>query len=50
MGMLLDGISGREVSKQLGVNQGVLYRWKAEKLEQIEAMASAVALSPKGQL
>lgn len=47
--MLLDGVSGREVSEQLGVNQGLLYRWKAEQLERMEACAGSGEPSPKAQ-
>jgi transposase len=49
VGMLLDGVSGREVSEQLGVNQGLLYRWKTEQLERMEASTGAGEPSPKAQ-
>ncbi len=49
VGMLLDGVSGREVSEQLGVNQGLLYRWKSEQLDRMEAASKPGEPNPKEQ-
>jgi len=34
--MVVDGLSGVEVSKKLGVNDSVIYRWKKEHLNEME--------------
>jgi transposase len=35
--LIIDGRSAPEVSEQLGVKTGLLYRWKREHLEELEA-------------
>ena len=37
--MVVDGLSGVEVSKKLGVNDSVIYRWKKEQLNEMEGVA-----------
>lgn len=34
--MIMDGLSVAEVSKKLGVEPNLLYRWKREQLEEME--------------
>lgn len=43
----MDGTPVKEVSQQLGVPEGVLYRWKQKHLEQLEADAPEGVQSPK---
>lgn len=45
--ILIDGTPVKEVSKQLGVPEGVLYSWKQKHLEQLEEDAPEGAQSPK---
>ena len=42
--LIIDGLGAPEVSEKLGVNTGLLYRWKGEQLKQMEATEP----SPKG--
>ena len=49
VGMLLDGATAAEVSEQLGVNPGLLYRWKSEQLDRMEAGAKPGEPNPKEQ-
>ena len=35
--MIIEGLSGSEVSEKLGVNSNMLYRWKSHHLEELEA-------------
>ena len=34
--MIIEGLSGSEVSEKLGVNTNMLYRWKSEHLKELE--------------
>lgn len=34
--MIIEGLSGSEVSEKLGINSNLLYRWKSEYLEELE--------------
>lgn len=34
--MIIEGLSGSEVSEKLGVNAKLLYRWKSQHLEELE--------------
>lgn len=34
--MIIEGLSGSEVSEKLGVNINMLYRWKSEHLKELE--------------
>lgn len=45
--ILIDGLSVKEVSDQLGVRSNILYRWKQEHLDALEAQQSEGAQSPK---
>jgi transposase len=45
--IMIDGISVKEVSDQLGVPEGVLYEWKRKHLDQLEENAPADVQSPK---
>ncbi|MEM6717462.1 MAG: transposase [Cyanobacteria bacterium P01_C01_bin.147] len=49
VGMLLGGATAREVSEQLGVNQGLLYKWKSQQLDRMEASAKPGEPNPKEQ-
>jgi transposase len=45
--MIMDGLSAPEVAEKLGVNTGLLYRWKQEHLTELErANPSAAGASP----
>jgi transposase len=45
--ILIDGTPVKEVSKQLGVPEGVLYSWKQKHLDKLEEDAPEGARSPK---
>lgn len=46
--MIIEGLTASEVSKKLGVNSNVLYRWKSEHLEELEGHERALdQASPK---
>ena len=45
--LLIEGLSVKEVSEQLGVPKGMLYSWKAKHLDDMEARAPEGAQSPK---
>ena len=45
--LIIDGMSAKGVSEQLGVPQNVLYRWKREHIDELEASKPAGAQSPK---
>lgn len=45
--LLIEGQSAKEVSQQLGVAENLLYRWKQQHLEELEASRPAGAQSPK---
>jgi len=49
VGMLLEGATANEVSEQLGVSQGLLYRWKSQHLDRMEASAKPGEPNPKEQ-
>ena len=34
--MIIEGLSGSEVSEKLGINTNMLYRWKSEHLKELE--------------
>jgi transposase-like protein len=35
--LIIEGLNVREVSKQLGVAENILYRWKQEHINELEA-------------
>ena len=45
--LLIEGQSAKEVSQQLGVGTNLLYQWKREHLDELEASTPAGAQSPK---
>ena len=46
--MVVEGLSGVEVSKKLGVNDSVIYRWEKELLNEMEGTAKEYGqASPK---
>ncbi len=46
--MIIDGLSAPEVSEKLGVNTNLLYRWKAQHLDELEASVGSESYgSPK---
>lgn len=45
--LLIDGMTVREASKQLGVSEGLLYKWKHDHLNELEQSKPAGAQSPK---
>jgi len=46
--MIIEGLSGSEVSEKLGVNANLLYRWKSDHLEELEGVKRAADnASPK---
>lgn len=45
--LIIDGLSAPEVAQKLGVDTGLLYRWKSEHLGELGGAASAGASSPK---
>ena len=45
--MIIGGMSAREVSEQLGTEPALLYRWKAEHLEDLEGQKTTGERSPK---
>jgi transposase len=46
--MVVDGLSGVEVSKKLGVNDSVIYRWEKEQLNEMEGVVEEYGqASPK---
>ena len=45
--LIIDGLSAKEVSDQLDVPQNLLYRWKREHIDELEASKPAGAQSPK---
>jgi len=46
--MIVEGLSGSEVSEKLGVNSNMLYRWKSQHLEELEGdKRAADNASPK---
>lgn len=45
--LIIDGLSAKEVSEQLGVPQNLLYRWKRDHIDELEASKPAGAQSPK---
>lgn len=45
--IIMDGVSVKEASEQLGVPAGVLYTWKHKHLDEMEANSPEGAVSPK---
>lgn len=45
--LIIEGLSAKEVSEQLGVAENMLYRWNQEHLDELEASKPAEAQSPK---
>lgn len=45
--LIIEGLSAQEVSEQLGVKASLLYRWKNEHLEELEASSPEGGRSPK---
>ena len=45
--LIIEGVSAREVSEQLGVKASLLYRWKNDHLDELESSAPEGAQSPK---
>ena len=45
--LIIEGLSAKEVSEPLGVAENLLYRWKQEHLDELEASKPAGAQSPK---
>jgi transposase len=45
--MIIDGVTVKEASDQLGVPAGVLYTWKHKYLDEMEANNSGGSVSPK---
>ena len=45
--LIIEGLSAKEVSTQLGVAQNLLYRWKQQHIAELEASKPAGAQSPK---
>lgn len=45
--LLIEGLTVKEVSAQLGVPKGMLYAWKAKHLDDLEAQRPEGGQSPK---
>ena len=45
--IIIEGMSVKDVSEQLGVAQNLLYRWKQQHLEDLEASKPEGSASPK---
>ena len=45
--LIIEGLSAKEVSAQLGVAQNLLYRWKQQHIDELEASKPEGAQSPK---
>jgi transposase len=45
--LIIDGLSAPEVAQKLGVDTGLLYRWKSEHLGELGGVASSGASSPQ---
>ncbi|MDQ8205901.1 transposase [Coraliomargarita sp. SDUM461003] len=45
--IIIDGVTVKELSKQLGVPEGVLYSWRQKHLDELEANSPEGAQSPK---
>lgn len=45
--IIIDGVTVKEVSQQLGVPEGVLYSWRQKHLDEMEANSPEGAQSPK---
>ena len=48
--MIMDGHSAPEVAQQLGVDTGLLYRWKQEHLAEMDAASPSPAESSPTQM
>jgi transposase len=45
--IIIDGVTVKEASDQLGVPEGVLYSWRQKHLDELEANSPEGAQSPK---
>ena len=45
--LIIEGLRAKEVSDQLGVGQNLLYRWKQQHIDDLEASRPEGAQSPK---
>ena len=45
--LIIEGLRAKEVSDQLGVAQNLLYRWKQQHIDDLEASRPEGAQSPK---
>ena len=45
--LIIEGLSAKEVSAQLGVAQNLLYRWKQQHIDELEASKPEGAQGPK---
>lgn len=45
--LIIEGLSAKDVSEQLGVGENLLYRWKREHIDDLEASKPAGSQSPK---
>ena len=45
--IIIDGVTVKEASQQLGVPEGVLYSWRQKHLDELEANSPEGAQSPK---
>lgn len=45
--LIIEGLRAKEVSSQLGVSENLLYRWKQEHNDELEASKPSGAQSPK---
>ena len=48
--MIIDGVSTPEVSERLGVKTGLLYRWKREHLEEMDATSAGAPGASAAQM
>ncbi len=45
--LIIEGLTAKEVSSQLGVGENMLYRWKQKHIDDLEASRPSGAQSPK---
>ena len=45
--IIIDGVTVKEVSEQLGVSANVLYAWRQKHLDKLEAQSPEGSVSPK---
>lgn len=48
--MIMDGLSAPEVAEKLGVNTGLLYRWKQEHLAELERSSAGTSGASPAQM